>query len=166
VEGVQVAGVQAGGGATLSETPRLDRLPVFVRAGSILPRQSLVQTTAQTPDGPLSLDLYPGDDCQGVLYDDDGHSMAFTQGEFFRQEVRCTLTPQGLTIAFAPAEGRFQPWWRALSVTVHGWRGPSSVRTGGKALPGVLDPQAQTVSFSLAPMPQGGQTEVRRLAAS
>ena len=39
------------------ETPALERLPVFVRPGTILPRQPLVQSTAETPDGPLSVDF-------------------------------------------------------------------------------------------------------------
>jgi alpha-glucosidase len=47
---------------TITVTPALDRLPVFVRAGAILPTQPLVQSTSQTPQGPLSLDVYPGDD--------------------------------------------------------------------------------------------------------
>ena len=59
-------------GAPLSQsitvTPALDRLPVFVRAGAILPTQPLVQSTSQTPQGPLSLDVYPGDDCRGTIY--------------------------------------------------------------------------------------------------
>ncbi len=49
--------------AKTSETPRLDHLPVFVRPGTILPRQPLVQSTSETPKGPLQLDIYPGEDC-------------------------------------------------------------------------------------------------------
>ena len=63
----------------ITVTPALDRLPVFVRAGAILPGQALVQSTSETPQGPLSLDVYPGDDCRGTIYADDGHSMAYAQ---------------------------------------------------------------------------------------
>ena len=45
---------------------------MFVRAGTILPRQPLVQSTMQVPQGPLELDVYPGEDCRGELYFDDG----------------------------------------------------------------------------------------------
>jgi alpha-glucosidase len=59
---------RGGDGAThISETPRLERLPVFVRAGTILPRQPLVQSTSEKPVGPLYLDVYPGDDCSGTI---------------------------------------------------------------------------------------------------
>ena len=35
--------------------PKLDEIPVFVRAGSIIPRQPLVQNTSETPNGPFEL---------------------------------------------------------------------------------------------------------------
>ena len=39
----------------------LETLPVYVRGGSILPLQPLVQSTDQTPNGPLELRVYPGE---------------------------------------------------------------------------------------------------------
>ncbi|HWD66460.1 MAG TPA: TIM-barrel domain-containing protein, partial [Caulobacteraceae bacterium] len=74
---------------TIRSQPRLDQLPVFVRAGSILPSQPLVQSTADIPDGPLGLDVYLGADCHGAIYLDDGHSLEFRSGHFLRQQLRC-----------------------------------------------------------------------------
>jgi alpha-glucosidase len=101
----------------LRETPALERLPVFVRPGAILPRQPLVQSTAETPKGPLELDIYPGDDCRGWLYFDDGVSIA---GPSLRQELTCTVTPGGVRVQFGPRQGSWKPWWNAISLTVHG----------------------------------------------
>jgi alpha-glucosidase len=104
-------------------TPALGRLPVFVRAGAILPGQALVQSTSETPRGPLSLDVYPGDDCRGTIYADDGHSMAYTREDYLRQRVRCVQTDAGIDIDFDAREGRFQPWWHQVTVRVHHWAG-------------------------------------------
>ena len=133
----------------LTLTPQLTELPVFVRAGTILPRQPVVQTTAATPRGPLRLDVYPGADCAGELYDDDGHSMAFTRGGFFRQSVQCTVTPEGLRLDFARAEGQYAPWWRAIAVVVHDWPAGRILR-GGKPLPSESDAANATLNFTLA----------------
>ncbi|MDE2562027.1 MAG: DUF5110 domain-containing protein [Sphingomonadales bacterium] len=115
-------------------TPRLDRLPAFVRAGTILPRQPLVQSTLEAPRGPLSLDVYPGPDCHGELYDDDGHSMGFTRGDFARQEVSCATSGGKVNaITFAPRQGSYRPWWREIRVTIHGGAGYAA-RLDGKAL--------------------------------
>jgi alpha-glucosidase len=112
--------------------PALDRLPVFVRAGAILPRQPLVQSTADTPQGPLSLDIYPGADCGGEIYLDDGHSMAFRGHGYLRQLLRCEQTADGLTVEFAAREGTYPPWWRNIDVRVHDWQGAARVALDGR----------------------------------
>ena len=119
---------------TITVTPALDRLPVFVRAGAILPTQPLVQSTSQTPQGPLSLDVYPGEDCHGTIYADDGHSMAYTQQGYFRQHVRCMESGAGTDLEFDAPEGRFQPWWHQILVRVHDWRGGTQAFLDGKRI--------------------------------
>jgi alpha-glucosidase len=103
----------------LSETPRLDRLPVFVRPGAIIPKQPLVQSTGETPTGPLELDVYPGDDCRGEIYLDDGVSIG---GPSLRQQVTCTATASGVSLSFGKREGSYRPWWKQIAVVVHGAR--------------------------------------------
>jgi alpha-glucosidase len=95
---------------------------VFVRAGTILPRQALVQSTSETPKGALQLDVYPGDDCRGELYFDDGIHVA---GPSLRQTVRCAVTPKGVSLTFGARAGNYRPWWKQIAVTVHGAEGGS-----------------------------------------
>jgi alpha-glucosidase len=116
----------------LSITPALDRLPVFVRAGAILPSQALIQSTSETPQGPLFLDIYPGEDCHGTIYADDGHSMAYTRQSYLRQQVRCTQTAAGMDIDFDPREGAYQPWWHQVTVRVHHWLSDARATLDGK----------------------------------
>jgi alpha-glucosidase len=130
---------------------------VFVRAGTILPRQPLVQSTATTPSGPLRLDIYPGADCMGTLYEDDGHSLAYTRQSYFRQTVRCKLTADRLSIDFAAPEGRFTPWWHSIAIIVHDWTGDSTATLMGKRLEVVPDRAAGTMSATV-PTPIGGGT--------
>jgi alpha-glucosidase len=131
-----VTPADAGGEARIRERPRLDQLAVFVRAGSILPSQPLVQSTAQTPDGPLGLDVYLGADCHGVIYLDDGHSMEFRGGHFLRQQFRCSVGSSGvLEVEFRPREGDFNPWWRSITLTVHGWKGGARASYAGRGMP-------------------------------
>jgi alpha-glucosidase len=103
----------------LRETPALERLPVFVRPGAIIAKQPLVQSTSEVPKGPLELHVYPGDDCRGELYLDDGMSV---RGPSLRQVIRCSVTDRGVRLEFGPREGAYRPWWRSIAVTVHGAR--------------------------------------------
>jgi len=103
----------------LTLTPKLSELPVYVRAGSILPRQPLVQSTMQVPQGPLQLDVYPGDNCQGTLYFDDGVHIS---GPSLRQTIECAVVPGGIALWFNARQGSWRPWWKQIAITVHGAR--------------------------------------------
>lgn len=126
-------------------TPTLATLPIYVRAGAILPRQDLVQSTAQTPAGPLTLEIYPGDDCEGVLYTDDGHTQAYRDQSFMRQVVRCQLTPAGVEVELEPRQGQYRPWWTALELRVHGWQGSGSATLADQAVAVRIDADAQVL---------------------
>lgn len=111
-------------------TPKLDTLPVYVRAGAILPIAPLTQSTSETPQGPLTLRVYPpapGEACSGSVYTDDGTSFDFTRGKFARERFTCTVTPDGaLTVNVAAREGSFQPWWNELRIEAVGSQAAST----------------------------------------
>ena len=145
--------------AQLSETPRLDHLPVFVRPGSILPMQPLVQSTAETPRGALSLHVYPGEGpdahCAGHVYVDDGVSLAYQRGEFLRQSFSCangaassTATPT-LDITFAQRQGHYAPWWQQMAIIVHGWSGGATAKLNGKGVHGEVDAATGTLTIAI-----------------
>jgi alpha-glucosidase len=133
------------------ETPApLERLPVYVRPGTILPRQPLVQSTAQTPDGPLELHIYPGAAGTGALYWDDGWSLRNLAGDYLRQAVSFTSGADGLTLAFARREGGHAPWWTAIEVVVHGWERPTArAALDGQSVAATVDAAAETLRVLL-----------------
>ena len=108
----------------------LDTLPVFVRAGSIIPQQPLVQSTEEKPEGPLTLRVYPpvgfNRDCKGSIYLDDGVSYAFRKGEYLRQNFTCRLMPDGIIVNVTDPEGSFAPWWKLFSIEVYGAAHPAA----------------------------------------
>lgn len=158
----QATGAARAAGDRVRETPRLDRLPVFVRAGSIIPRQAVVQSTAETPTGPLDLHVYPGAACEGLLYADDGHSLAYRRGVLLRQTVRCARTAAGLRITFDAREGSYKPWWQAIRVTVHGWTGGGAVALHDRAVASDTDAAAQTLAFTIPDQPDAATITVSR----
>jgi len=102
-------------------TPEAGTLPVYVRAGSIIPSQPLVQSTQETPDGPLTLDIYPGPECHGSVYLDDGVTLGYRRGAYYRQSFTCgSDAPGELHLDIAAPEGDYSPWWRQLRLRLHG----------------------------------------------
>jgi alpha-glucosidase/alpha-D-xyloside xylohydrolase len=58
----------------------LATLPLFVRAGAILPFDPVRQYTAQAVTEPTTLRVYPGANGTFTLYDDDGQSLGYRDG--------------------------------------------------------------------------------------
>ncbi|HEU5352404.1 MAG TPA: TIM-barrel domain-containing protein [Terracidiphilus sp.] len=104
-------------------------LPVFVRAGAIVPQQPLVESTDIRPAGPLTLQVYPptekGEACQGSVYLDDGVSYNFRKGDFLRMRFSCKVTARGIEVTVEPHEGSFAAWWKDLSVEIYGASRPA-----------------------------------------
>jgi alpha-glucosidase len=91
-----------------------------------------VQSTAEAPNGPLELRVYPGPDCRGSLYVDDGSTFDYRKGAFLRLAFSCEETPEGVSVKAAPADGSFTPWFSSIAWVVHGARAPKQVTVGGK----------------------------------
>jgi alpha-glucosidase len=137
--------------------PALDVLPVYVRGGTILPEQPIVQNTDEQPQGPLQISVYPGPDCRGSLYQDDGNTLAYTRGEFLRMQFACVAEPNSLTFTFSTSQANYKPWWSAMKVVFFGVTSkPRDLSVDGKPVSGFqFDAAAGTVTVNLSAGPRG-----------
>ncbi len=69
------------GGEELEAAAPLEHLPVYVRAGSILPMGENVEYADQKPEGTVELRVYGGADGSFTLYDDAGDGYGYEHGE-------------------------------------------------------------------------------------
>lgn len=77
-------GASVKGGQTQTVAAPLDQLPLFVRAGAILPMGPVMQYVDEKPDAPLTINVYTGADGRYSLYEDDGVSNGYEKGKFTR----------------------------------------------------------------------------------
>ncbi len=105
---------------SIGVTPELTQLPVYVRAGSILPMAPLTQSTNETPKGALTLRVYAGDGCAGELYQDDGKTYEFQHGMYLRAKFSCQVDSEGLHLKIGPHEGSYPAWWKEIRVEIYG----------------------------------------------
>ena len=105
---------------TQTVNPPLDSVPVYVRGGSVIPEQPIVQDTDQVPQGPLRLLVYPGPNCQGSLYQDDGNTFAYTRGEFFRMQFTCESHGNSFSFSFSSSNATYKPSWRDMEIVFFG----------------------------------------------
>jgi alpha-D-xyloside xylohydrolase len=92
------SGVRHAGGERIEADAPLARMPLFVKAGSIVPIGPEVEHTGQKPQGPITLYVYAGRDGAFELYEDDGVSYGYEKGQFSRIPIRWDDRAGALTI--------------------------------------------------------------------
>ena len=65
----------------MSKDVPLDVIPLYVRAGSIIPMGPLMQYATELPDAPYEVRIYPGADARFTVYEDDNETYAYEKGQ-------------------------------------------------------------------------------------
>ncbi|MBI4477670.1 MAG: DUF5110 domain-containing protein, partial [Acidobacteria bacterium] len=107
------------GGREITRAVDLGTLPLFVRAGAIVPLDPVRQFTGEQVDEPLTIQVYPGADGSYRMYEDDGISFAYQQGAWMGIEMRWQDRRRELHLRLA-AGSRFRPPARRVRVRLAG----------------------------------------------
>jgi alpha-glucosidase len=142
--------------------PEIGSLPVFVRAGAILPISPLVESTNETPQGPLTLRVYAGDRCAGHLYQDDGKTYAYKNGAHLRMDFRCQVTPDGLWLRVGKHEGTYPAWWQQIHVEIFGWTPHEhTARVDGRSIDAGMGSSSDNLNFTIPDSGRGVVLELK-----
>lgn len=95
------------GGKSVQRSVDLETMPLYVRAGSIVPMGPVKQYAAEPSDEPVALRIYPGADGRFAWYDDEGEGYGFENGQFMRVECSWNDAARTLTLTPDPA-GRME----------------------------------------------------------
>jgi alpha-D-xyloside xylohydrolase len=131
-------GALSKGGASIEAAAPLNRAPLYVRAGSIVPVGPDVQYAAEKPDAPITLLVFAGADGSFDYYEDDGVSYGYEKGEFARIPLRYDAAKGVLTIGARTGSYPGMPEKRTFKVR---W-----IKAGAKApadLDAVVDATAE-----------------------
>jgi len=91
-------GSQLTGGQTISSPAPIETLPLYIRAGSIVPMGPVLQYATEKPADPIELRVYPGADGEFTLYDDENDNYHYEQGAFATIPIRWDDQANTLTI--------------------------------------------------------------------
>lgn len=93
------------GGQTLTAGAPLETMPLYVKAGSILPIGPKVQFAAQLSEEPLQIHIYPGADGDFELYEDEGDNYNYEQGKY--SKILFKWDDSGKVLTIDDREGGF-----------------------------------------------------------
>jgi len=93
------------GGQAIDAAAPYERMPLFVRAGSIVPIGPEIQHTGNNSHSPVSLDIYTGAGGSFSLYEDDGGSRQYLHGQYSRVPLEWNDRTKTLTIGAREGNG-------------------------------------------------------------
>jgi alpha-glucosidase/alpha-D-xyloside xylohydrolase len=108
------------GGRQASRAVDLATLPLYVRAGAVLPLGPVKQYSSEPVDEPLTVQIYPGADGTSMLYEDDGQTFDYQQGAWMRIEMAWSDARRTLTLRLAKGSRMFPPASRRVRVRIAG----------------------------------------------
>ena len=119
------------GDTTIVVEAPLNNLPVFVKAGGIIPEQSVVQYTQQQPPDTLRLHVYFGKtNTSFMYYEDDGRTYDYERGVYHRRDL--SFNHDRKEIFMGKAEGTFKTKFKSIDLILHGFDGVGRVSINGK----------------------------------
>ena len=92
---------------------------MYVRGGSILPLQPLVQNTGRDSRGSAGTARVSRVGLHGSLYLDDGHTFRYQQGEYLRQTLTCKSDGKSVSANFGARQVSFTPWRKMLEIVIY-----------------------------------------------
>jgi alpha-glucosidase len=125
---------QLQGGQSTIQPLSVSSLPVYVKESSIVPMQSLVQTTAQAPVDTLSLHIYNGNIMnEFAYYEDDGKTYNNENGDYYKRAFK--FNPADRSIILGEASGSHPGKFHHLKLVLHGFKSIENVKLNGKQAP-------------------------------
>jgi alpha-D-xyloside xylohydrolase len=129
------------GGQTIKASAPFERIPLFVRAGSIVPTGPAVQFTGQDQSPPLTILVYTGANGSGSIYEDDGLSRQYLRGAYARIPLR--YDDRAHTLRIGSRQGSYEGMAQTRTIRVQ-WITP------GRPLD--LDRADQSFTYSGKPL--------------
>ena len=108
------------GNRELSGECPIHQIPLFVRGSSIIPMQSLIQSTSQKPSDTLFIHIYNGNKPNHFeYYEDDGRTMDYRKGSFYIRTIQ--FDPGQKQVNFLTPRGRYTSIFQTIKCIFHGF---------------------------------------------
>lgn len=98
-------GATCSGGRTITADAPIEKVPLFVRAGSIVPFGPKLQYADEKPADPIELRVYPGANGSFTLYEDEGNGYGYEKGQY--ATIPFTWSDRDKTLDIGARHGTF-----------------------------------------------------------
>ena len=122
------------GGRIVTKAVDLATMPLYIRAGALIPTGPVRQYVDEPSDEPLTITVYPGADGSASLYEDDGRSFDYRRGAYMRMHMTWRDRERRLSLALAPGSKMLSQSPRHIQVRIVGSTAVKTVSFTGRPL--------------------------------
>ena len=118
------------GGKWIDYKVDISTLPLFVKAGSIIPTTEVAEYTAAQIGKPVTINIYPGNDCDFTIYEDEGDNYNFEKGAF--STIPMTWNDKKNTLTIGQRQGSFDGMLNTRTFIVKTPKGEKTITYKGQ----------------------------------
>jgi alpha-glucosidase/alpha-D-xyloside xylohydrolase len=122
------------GGREIDRPVDLATMPLYVRAGAVIPMGPVKQHVDEPRSEPLTMTVYPGADGASSLYEDDGKTFDYRKGAWMGISMKWRDADRRLTLDLSPRSRMLPPLRRPIDVRIAGTQTVRSVVFEGKTV--------------------------------
>jgi hypothetical protein len=159
------------GPSTQTLTVPLDRMPVFVKAGGIIPEQAPMDHVGADPGAPLTLRVYPGGAGTFTLYQDAGSGTGYQKGQDSLTRIATSSHGAVSTVSIGASRGSYpgQRATRSFQVELAGLSRPRAVLLDGRPLgrgDWTYDAATHTVTATVSGLPRATSAQLTQIGGA
>lgn len=123
-------GKQEEGGKWIDCQSEISTLPLFVKAGSIIPTTEVAEYTNAQIGKPITINVYPGADCEFTIYEDEGDNYNYEKGAF--STIPLSWNDKKNTLTIGQREGSYEGMLSEQTIIVKTPKGEKTITYKGK----------------------------------
>jgi alpha-glucosidase len=105
----------------------IEKLPVYAKAGSIIPMQPDMEYIGEKKVDPLTLHIFPGEKGRYTLYEDDGKSLDYQQGKYATTNIEVAVKGNDLKVVVEALKGEYKAEDKGLVLDIEAVSHPQEV---------------------------------------
>ncbi len=127
------------GGAVYTVKAPLDVVPVFIKAGAVIPIKDVVQYIGEKPDDLTTFLVYPGQNSKHIFYQDDGQTIEYTKGRYKEVAIEHTTGANKQAVRFNIVNDGYKSQEKFYYVKFMDVEQPEGVQVNGMDIKALAD---------------------------
>jgi alpha-glucosidase (family GH31 glycosyl hydrolase) len=122
------------GGREIARAVDLATMPLYVRAGGMIPLGPVKQFTGEKSNEPLTLVIYPGPEAECIIYEDDGSTFNYRRGEWMKIAAHWSASQRRLSLRLLPGSRMLPPLRRRIEVRIAAEKATHGIEFDGRPI--------------------------------